>query len=402
MRGSIIKRGSTYTVVVDVGRGPDGKRVRRWHSGYRTRRAAELARTRILHAIDQGTYKEPTKVTLGEYLDGWLERLDVKDSTKSLYRTNITAYIVPSIGHVQVAKLTRDQFTDFYRELERSGRKRGGGLSKRSVRIVHVIIRRALQDAVKSDLLPRNVAALADSPRLGHHEADCWTPEQLGRFLDTTSHDRLAALWQLIASTGMRRGEVLGLRWSDLDLDAGRLTINQTVVNVDNRPTISPTPKTKAGRRTLALDADTVVALRRHRARQAEERLACGTAWRETGLVFTMEDGGLIRPALLSRRFTAAVRRAGLPPLGIHGLRHSYITMLLRDGVPLRVVAERAGHSSANVTSAVYSHVLPGDDEDAAERGAALLRAGGLQSGCIKDVGPACPDDSTSDRDHFG
>jgi integrase len=170
----------------------------------------------------------------------------------------------------------------------------------------------------------------------------------------------------------MRRGEILGLRWSDIDLETATLTIRQTLVAVNSKPVLSE-PKTGAGRRTLALDPATVAALRSHKARQAQERLMWGSEWQDTGLVFVREDGEPINPERLSKWFNQRVKRAGLPRITFHGLRHSYVTMLLRAGQPLRVVSQRAGHSSPNVTSAVYAHVLPGDDETAALVGARLL-----------------------------
>jgi integrase len=170
----------------------------------------------------------------------------------------------------------------------------------------------------------------------------------------------------------MRRGEILGLRWSDFDHAGATLTIRQTIVMVNSHPVVSE-PKTAAGRRTLKLDPETIAALKSHRARQAEERLAWGAAWEDNGRIFVREDGHPINPERLSKWFDQRVKRAALPRITFHGLRHTYVTMLLRDGQPLRVVSYRAGHSSPTVTSAVYSHVLPGDDEAAALAGARLL-----------------------------
>jgi integrase len=290
-----------------------------------------------------------------------------------MYRTNVDAHIVPKLGHIELRRLGPDSLNRFYAEMLRSGRRDGkGGLSTRTVRILHVILHRALRDAVRWGIIPRNVADLADPPKVKTREMACWSPEQMSQFLVSTSEDRLAALWRLVASTGMRRGEILGLRWSDLDLDAGSLSIGQTLVVVDSQAVLSE-PKTGAGRRTLALDPATIAALRSHRARQAEERLMYGREWRDSGLVFVREDGEPINPERLSKWFDQRVTRTGLPRITFHGLRHSYVTMLLRAGQPLRTVSQRVGHSSPNVTSAVYAHVLPGDDEAAALAGAKLL-----------------------------
>jgi integrase len=376
MRGTVIKRGRTYSVVIDIGRGPDGRRIRKWHSGYKTRKAAEHARTTLLHSLDQGTYVEPTKTTLGEFLnEKWLPgvAMTLRPSTLAMYRTNIEKHIIPGLGHAALRTLTPDALNMFYAQLLVTGRRDGrGGLSPRTVRINHVIIHRALRDATRWGLLARNVAELADPPRVALKELEAWSPDQTAAFLASTANDRLAALWVLTASTGMRRGEVCGLRWRDVDLDAGRLKVSQTIVVVDYK-LVASEPKTSAGRRTLALDQRTVAALRAHRARQLEERLAWGELWNDEGLVFVREDGRPVHPERVSKWFDQRVRRAGLPRLSFHGLRHSYVTMLLRAGQPLHVVARRAGHSSPNVTSAVYAHVLPGDDEEAALAGARLL-----------------------------
>ncbi len=377
MRGTVIKRGSTYSVVIDVGRGPDGKRIRKWHSGFKTRKAAESARTDLLHSLDKGSYVEPTKLTLAEFLtDRWLPVVERsrRPSTVAMYRINIETHIIPELGHVALRSLTPDALNIFYGDLLSHGRRDDkGGLSVRTVRINHVILHGALRDATKWGLLARNVAELADPPSGEAREVKAWSPEQTAAFLASTADDRLSALWVLTASTGMRRGEVLGLRWRDVDLEASRLSIRQTLVVVNYKPTISE-PKTAAGKRTLALDPRTVAELRSHKARQAAERMKLGKgALDDDSLVFVREDGSLIHPERLSKWFDQAVKRATLPRLTFHGLRHSYVTMLLRAGQPLHVVAGRAGHSSPNVTSAVYSHVLPGDDEAAALAGARAL-----------------------------
>jgi integrase len=387
MRGTIITRGRRHSVVVDVGRGPDGKRLRKWHSGPdvckghggkvpASCKTAELARTAILRSLDQGTYVEPIRLTLGVFLsDKWLPAVaaTLRAGTLSMYRTNIEAHISPGLGHVALRALTADALNIFYGELLTDGRRDGrGGLSARTVRINHVILHRALRDATRWGLLARNVAELADPPRSESKEVRAWSPEQTAAFLASTGDDRLAALWVLTASTGMRRGEVCGLRWCDTDLDEGHLVVAQTIVVVNYRLVVSE-PKSRAGKRTLALDPRTVAALRAHRARQLEERLSWGELWSDEGLVFVREDGRPIHPERLSKWFAQRVRRAALPRLTFHGLRHSYVTMLLRAGQPLHVVAKRAGHSSPNVTSAVYSHVLPGDDEAAALAGARAL-----------------------------
>jgi integrase len=199
-----------------------------------------------------------------------------------------------------------------------------------------------------------------------------WTHEQLRAFLAHVAGDRFNALWRLAATTGMRRGELLGPRWTDLDLDAGVLNVAQT--RVKGGGTVGyGRPKTAKGRRAIALDEATVAMLKAHRKTQARERLAWGPGYRDEGLIFCREDGSPIDPDVLSQRFDRLVRDAGLPRIRLHDLRHTYATAALRAGVPIKVVSERLGHATPAITLAVYAHVLPGMDPEAAEQVAALV-----------------------------
>ncbi len=195
-----------------------------------------------------------------------------------------------------------------------------------------------------------------------------WDASQLKAFLAHVADDRLAGLWILAATSGARRGELLGLRWRDVDLDAGRIHIRQTLAVTNGQPYIS-TPKTPRSRRSVSLDSGTVTALKAHRRRQLEEKLAGGPAWVDTGLVFVREDGSWLHPERgVSRLFTRHVRDAGLPPLSLHGLRHSYATIALGAGVHPKIVSERLGHSSIAITLDCYSSVLESVGEDEANR----------------------------------
>lgn len=200
-----------------------------------------------------------------------------------------------------------------------------------------------------------------------------WSAEQVNAFLRTVREDRLYAAWLLAATTGMRRGELLGLRWNNVDLDAGRIDVRQ-IRTVARYQVLATTPKTDKGTRRISLDPATVAALRTHRAAQEEERLALGPAYQDGGdLVFTREDGSAIHPERFSRMFAQHCRRSGLPQVRLHDVRHSYVTALLRAGVPLKVVSQRVGHASPMVTMTIYQHVLPGDDQTAAAVGARAI-----------------------------
>lgn len=200
-----------------------------------------------------------------------------------------------------------------------------------------------------------------------------WTAAELARFLAHVRDDRLVAAWRLAAATGMRRGEVLGLAWDAVELDAGLVRVRQTLTSPDYKPTLAQ-PKTERARRAVALDADTVAALREHRTRQLEERLAAGNAWRnEAALVFTREDGSAIHPQAFSEAFERHVAAAGLPKIPLHGLRHTHATLALQAGVHPKVVSDRLGHYSAAFTLDTYSESIPVLQESAAALVASLV-----------------------------
>lgn len=377
MKGTVIKRGASWSVVLDLGRDGAGRRVRKWHSGYRSRKDAERARVELLSQVHQGTYVAPSKVSLGEFLvEEWLpaKRSTVKETTLASYEMHVTKHITPRIGGAPLTTLGPAQLNAFYAELLASGRRSGsGGLSPTTVRRIHATLHKAMADAVRWGRLARNAADQADPPRAAQAEMSIWTREELRAFLDGVRGDRLFAAWLLAATTGMRRGELLGLRWSDVDLEAGTVSVRQ-IRTVARYSVLTVAPKTDKGTRTIALDGETAAGLRAHRVAQMEERLLLGPGYRnDEDLVFTRPDGTPIHPERLSSMFRQLCRRSGLPAVRLHDVRHSYVTALLAAGVPLKVVSQRVGHASPMVTMTIYQHVLPGDDRAAAEAGARAI-----------------------------
>ncbi len=252
----------------------------------------------------------------------------------------------------------------------------GSGLSPRFVGMVHTLCKRMLRDAVRWQYLSRNVAELVDPPRrTSRPELVTWTGDDVATFLQSCADDddRLLALWHLLVSTGMRRGEALALRWSSVDLSARTLVIERSLTETDGT-LHEHDPKTAAGRRRISLDDDLVAALKQHRKAQAAERLRIGPAWIDDDRVFCQVDGSALRPESVSRRFATLVDRFSMPTLTLHGLRHTWATLAMAAGVPAKVVQEHLGHSHIAVTLQTYSHVAPGMDRDAVDLVASLIR----------------------------
>ena len=270
--------------------------------------------------------------------------------------------------------LTPLQIERCYARLLSSGGRAGRPLSTKTVRNVHIVLHRALSDAERLGLVPRNSAHAAKAPIGQRADMVTWTSEELSAFLDHVRSDRLYAAYVLLATTGMRRGEVLGLRWSDVDLTRGRLSISQTITTMYDTVIIGPT-KNNRSRRNVSLDPETVSVLKAHRRTQAPERLAAGELWdAQPGLVFCREDGRYVHPDRFTDAFQRHAREAGLPKLrGPHGLRHTWATLALQSGVHPKVVSDRLGHSTIAVTIDTYSHVAPSLDADAANVVAASI-----------------------------
>jgi integrase len=378
-RGHVRQRGDTFTAYWRT-RKEDGGSVQRSKGGFRTARGAEQHLTKVLRELDTGTYVEPERKartqTFAQFVrDDWLPAVkgSRRSSTLASYREKLELHALPYLGTLRLAEITPDRLNRLYARLADHGRRDGkGGLSAQTIRHVHRAIYGCLANAVKWDRIARNPAERAEPPKPTRIEAEVWSTAQLRTFLDHVRDDRLFAAWLLLSTTGLRRGELLGLRWDDVDLEAEQLTVTQTLIAVGYRVEISK-PKTDRSRRRIGLDSATVAGLRSWRARQAEERLAWGEAWTDCGLVFTRESGEPIHPQSLSQFFEKRAKAAGLPRIRLHDLRHSYATAAIEAGVATKVLSERLGHSSISITSDTYQHVLPELDDEAAARVARVI-----------------------------
>lgn len=294
----------------------------------------------------------------------------VKASTIDSYRSNMEVHVLPALGSRHLQQLTAPMLNALYGDLLARGNGRGP-LSAKTVRYIHTIVHKALADAVDAGILQANVAERAKPPRPNRscrRKIECWEAEELATFLRSVEGDRLEAAWRVSAMTGMRRGEVLGLRWADVDLDHGRIAVRNAIVTVAYE-VLHSTPKSHQAR-VIDLDPLTVTMLRGHRGRQDAERDGYES---DQGLVFCAEDGSPIHPQSFSQAFSRAVEKTGLRVIRLHDLRHTHATIAVKAGVPVKVISERLGHESPAFTLKQYAHVMPGMQAEAAERVAAMV-----------------------------
>jgi integrase len=363
--------------------GPNGQR-------WTTQADATKALREALVAADRGEVIDPSKQLLKDYLEQWLDGLRLRPSTVASYRKNVRLHLIPALGGVRLAALRTERIDKLYRELERSGRvdhRAGEGLSPRTVRYVHTILSAALSAAVRNHRLARNPAATATPPspkEAEPPEMHPWDAAQLGAFLDWSAESsQHHAAWMLLAMTGMRRGEALALRWRDIALDAGTVSVRRSagIVRVKGEGAAVSEGKTKTGKaRVIDLDAATVAVLRSQRRARGMVHL---NHVRDDALVFGDHEGHHLHPERFTRTFRAEVERCRkaigpekLPVIRLHDLRHTHATLLLAKGVPVKVVSERLGHTNATITLQVYAHVMPGNQRDAAELFASLVKGG--------------------------
>ncbi|GAA2791498.1 tyrosine-type recombinase/integrase [Saccharopolyspora taberi] len=370
-----------------------------------------------------------TRMTVAEWLDEWLTGKRTRKSSIARYETDIRVHLKPRIGSIPLNRLRVAHLNEMFEginetneEIEAANAVRRQVEAKRKAAMrraeqraaraelralppfrrttgpatqqrIRATLRAALNDAIAQQLITFNPAshvelepgkrpkALVWTPRrveqwqqTGEKPSPVmvWTPEQAGWFLDHVAADRLYAMYHLIAFRGLRRGEACGVRWTDVDLDAGTLTVATQLVQ-DGWSVVESDPKTASGARVIALDTETINVLRTHRARQLAERMEWGPAWVDSGRVFTREDGTWVHPGWLSEAFERAVRAAGLPPVRLHDLRHGAATLALAGGADLKVVQEMLGHSSITITSDTYTSVLPQVAREAAEAAVRLV-----------------------------
>ena len=364
-----------WRFVIDVGVKPDGKRDQRTHT-FDTLDEARKERAKIIADLARNVFVRPTKKTLGEHLDEWLKgRRGIKRGTAGAHENSLKP-VYERYGHVPLQDLTKahiDELVTFMLTFgRRRGSKRGTELAPSTVIRTLGVLAAALDDAVRQGLVPRNVARLVDRPSLAQREMSTWTEEEAKTFLDRTADHRLRVAWML-SLCGLRRGEVLGLRWCDIDLVEKTLTI--TIERTISKGIVyEDKPKSAKSTRTLPLDGDLYLALREFRQRQAAEQLKAGSAYApkcpDCGEAHIVVDelGNPIHPESFSDRFEALVKRLRLPKIRLHDTRHTCGTLMVLRGVPIPVIAAWLGHAKASFTNDTYLHAQPHALADASKR----------------------------------
>lgn len=357
-----------WEIRIDLGRDADGRRIRRWASFCGTKKEAIAEKNRLIQVLSTGVDLNAERMSLTLFLDKWLEsHVSSRVSAKTLHRYEeiCRVHLKPHLGHVVLAKLQPLQIQAAYSEMRRVGKRGGGELSARTVLHHHRVLRQALQQAVRWRMIPSNPADLVQAPRPTRKLVHVLTQEQATELLELLRPSWLYLPASIALHTGMRRGEILALKWSDVDFECGQLRVSASLEQVGKSVTFKGTKTGKA--RVVAMSLALVRVLRTHKARQAAERLRLGAIYEDNDLVCPAETGAPLVPHILSDAFRAAVAKTPLPRVTFHGLRHTHATILLRAGIHPKVVSERLGHSTIGITLDVYSHVLPGMQEGAAK-----------------------------------
>jgi len=377
MKNGVIKKGNKwyYFVRVPNEENPSKSKVR-WYSGFDTRKEAEEARHKKKVELKEGTYVSRQDVSVKEYLETWLKQHQasghVRENTAEKYAYKIRKHIIPKLGNKELQKIRTVDINRLYQDLLTTPSSRTEGLSSRSVIDIHAILSRAFKDAVRNGLIVNNPVTNANKPKAKKSKVWTeWSNEDLKKYLEVASTHRLGVIFRILAFTGARRGEVIGIKWSDFNFkiddkndfpkEGGFLTIKTSVKKLKGGVISIDYPK-NGDPRSINIDGETIRQLKIHRVKQLKERLKTGSNWIDTDLVFTTNMGEMVYPDTLTKLHEDFVKTAGVPRNRLHDLRHNHATTLLTAGVPMHEVAERLGHRDSTTTAKVYAHVLKGDN----------------------------------------
>jgi integrase len=380
MKGHIRERpagSGNWYAVVDTRDPSTGKRKRKWHSLEATgKRQAQTECARIISDIKGGTYLEPDKTTVAQFLGQWLKHIkaNVSARTHERYSEIANKNIAPLIGAAKLGQLKPLQISQAYATALASGRHDGkGGLSPRTVQHIHRVLKQSLAQAVRWQFLVRNPVDAVDPPKVERHRMATYDMAQTAALLDIVRGTRMFIPIMLAVLCGLRRGEIAALRWRSVNLVNAQLAVIESAEQMNGGVRLK---ETKSGRaRTVALSATVVEELKNHRLRQAQDMLRLGVRLTDTGFVAALEDGSPMQPTFITHEWVRIIISSPLPRIRFHDLRHAHATHMLSSGIHPKVASERLGHSKIGITLDLYSHVMPGMQEDAAAKVDAALKA---------------------------
>lgn len=371
MQGTVYLRGKTWFYMVDIGKDADGKRKQKSHRlvGAKSEREAKKMAMAIAHSLNTGDYIEPTKMTVGLLLDRWLKDVvPMKATARTIdrYESAIRMYLKPTFGGLAVAKLQPMAIQGFYADLMRQGKLKPG-----SIRKIAAIFKTALEQGVKWQVFVRNPASAVEMPKVERRPMKVLTDEETQLLIAGAKGNQLYMPILLAVTTGMRRGEILGLRWSAVI--GSKVIVQETLEQAKHKVLRLKEPKTDHSKRVISLPQFVVLELDEHRQTQAATKKAMGSLYQDNDLVCPRWNGRPFRPTKLSENFGEILKKLGLPQVRFHDLRHGHATMLGKAGAPMKVIQERLGHATIAMTGDIYQHVFPDMQEHAANQVESIL-----------------------------
>lgn len=373
MKGYIRKRANKWSYTVDIGKDPrTGKRKQKTQSGFKTKKEAQAALAELVTNVDKGTHFEPSKKKMKEFSLEYMEKVyknKVKATSYDATETILLTHIVTWFGDVILSDVDQFLVHEFYAEKVKEG------FSSAYIRRMHEVVRMLLRAAYKWELIKKDIAGLLVPPRLEVKEMKVWTIQQINEYLKFTKHSRYHAIFFLAAYTGMRKGEILGLTWDNVDFDRKILTVQKTLYKMKGQYLLSE-PKTRNSIRTIYIDDDIIRVLRKQRVKQNLEKLKHGGVYKEHNMVFAQESGEFVMPTAVNSLFNRYINQLKFPHIRFHDLRHTHATILLQMDVNPKIVSERLGHSSVKITLDTYSHVLPSMKKDLSEQFSKAMKSG--------------------------
>lgn len=378
-RGYIRERGKgKFSITIELPKDTiSNKRKRKYYTFNGTRREAEKFLTEKLRELDTGVLIDNKKIKFSEYLDFWIEEYCVKNlsiTTLDGYKQNIEKHIKPILGNIYLDKLTPLHLQNFYSDRLKNGKLNGnGGLSNKTVLTLHRIIHKALEQGVKWQLVIRNVADAVEPPKPKKYKANFLDEQEINILIQKSKNTNLYIPILIAICTGMRRGEVLGLTWNNVDLEKNSIMISQTLYST-SKGLVFSTPKTDSSVRKIAIPQALSKELKKHKTRQLKNKIKYGEEYKNINIVCTSDKGELINPKSFSRDFRKLLKNNNLPLIRFHDLRHTHASLLVKMGTQPKEISNRLGHSNISITMDLYSHIYEATDNEVAKAFNNILR----------------------------